>query len=627
MAQVSIRDVRREILRAAGYGQGSPAASVAAAGRLFHDVLAGLMGPEGWQAALEPGDLADSGRLVAHAYEKLLGPRLTDMQASLSENGAEMLNLWQATRAMCAWLSALLQSAEKKGLIRYDLETRAWVGAENLCRPEFAIEWEVREPHWTAPVLVSGVADALWRDPSGDRWCVVEYKLGRGNPEADMAQACLYHAMIAGTDLAAADGALALLSFRPELEERFFTSTELAAVQAQLRGLIGRLAGVIPLTRPPVPAGAAPDPTPPNAEHSELGKRLVRALRDYGVSVQWSGEVIAGPTFLRYPVIPDRYMKKKAITDRADELQMQLNLEQPPFIGLVKGRMVIDIQRPDRQTVEFASVAGQIPAPQPGGSAEVPLGVDLDGKLQFVDLASPNNPHLLVAGTAGSGKSEWLRVAVAGMMQSNTRETLRLVLIDPKRNAFTELRGSPFLLGSSGLVHPPEDRAIDTLEMLIEEMEKRYRRFSQSAANDLAEHRVKTGEIFPRIVCVCDEYADLLADRAAKKEVEGAINRLGAKARAAGIHLIIATQHPDRNTVGGALKMNLAGRVCLRTTSHIQSNMIINQSGAERLLGKGDLFFLSIGEPVRLQAPFLSTEARARIFGLAERWRPAGSGS
>jgi DNA segregation ATPase FtsK/SpoIIIE, S-DNA-T family len=153
------------------------------------------------------------------------------------------------------------------------------------------------------------------------------------------------------------------------------------------------------------------------------------------------------------------------------------------------------------------------------------------------------------------------------------------------------------------------------LELLIEEMEDRYRRFSRNAVSDLGEHFVKTGEILPRIVCVCDEYADLIADRSAKKEVEGAINRLGAKARAAGIHLIIATQHPDRHTVGGALKMNLGGRVCLRTISHIQSNMIINQSGAERLLGKGDLFFLSIGAPVRLQAPYLSAEDRAQIFG------------
>ena len=156
---------------------------------------------------------------------------------------------------------------------------------------------------------------------------------------------------------------------------------------------------------------------------------------------------------------------------------------------------------------------------------------------------------------------------------------------------------------------------MDALEALIEEMEERYRRFSREAASDLTELHAKTGDVLPRIVCVCDEYADLIADRATKRELEAAITRLGAKARAAGIHLIIATQYPDRNTVGGALKMNLGGRVCLRTTNHVQSNMIINQSGAEKLLGKGDLFFLSIGDPMRLQAPYLSAEERTRIFG------------
>ena len=221
----------------------------------------------------------------------------------------------------------------------------------------------------------------------------------------------------------------------------------------------------------------------------------------------------------------------------------------------------------------------------------------------------------MVAGTAGGGKSEWLRSAIAGLMLSNTPETLRLVLIDPKRTAFAELKGSPYLHREDGLVYPPEHSALDVLDSLIEEMERRYKLFEQNLVSDLPEYQAKTGEVLPRILCVCDEYADLLADRAATKNVEAAIVRLGAKARAAGIHLIVATQYPDRKTVGGALKMNLSGRVCLRVASHIQSNMIINQSGAERLLGKGDLFFLSIVDPVRLQAPYLSATDRASIFG------------
>ena len=618
MAQLSIADVRREIIRAAGRGSSAGVPSTAIAGILFHETLAWLMGPEGWQAALEPNELSETDRLSAHTYDHLLGLRLTEMQASLREYGAETLALWQATQAMCSWVCRLLQAAAQRKLIRYDPRERTWAGAASLCQPERRLRWEVREPQWTAPVVVSGVADALWRDPESDRWCVVEYKLGQGNSEADLAQACLYHAMLSTSGFAAGEGALAIFSFRPELDERFYSGAELETAQAALRSLIGRLAGVLP---------EAPPVVLPEAGHAELGKKLLRALQHYGVTLDWGGEVIAGSTFLRYPVMPGRNVRKKAITDKAEELQMQLRLEQAPFIHLANGRLVIDVQRPDRQTVAFSSIASQLPQRQSAGNSMVPLGVDLDGKLQFADLASPNNPHLLVAGTSGSDKSEWLRMAIAGLVLSNTPDTLRLVLIDPKRVAFTELKSSPYLYGNKGLIYPPEDPAIDTLQALIDEMEERYRRFSQAAVSDVTEYLAKTGEVIPRVVCVCDEYSDLIAERAVAKEVENAINRLGAKARGAGIHLVVATQYPDRKTVGGALKMNLGGRVCLRTTNHVQSNMIVNQSGAERLLGKGDLLYLSIGEPIRLQAPYLSPEERAQIFGQVQKPQVSGLGA
>lgn len=628
MAQISITDVRREIARAGGYVNDQAAASTTLAGRVFHEVLAGLMGEQGWQAALEPGELANAGRLSTHVYEKLLGPRITNAQASLRESGGETVALWQAVQAMCAWLCSLLEGAAQRGAIRFDHRSRAWTGTESLCRPEYPLRWEIHEPHWIAPVAVSGVADAIWRDPKTGRWCVVEYKLGQGRPEAGLAQACLYHAMLAASGLSSTDGALALLSFRPQLEERFYSSVELNEAQAALRTLIGRLAGVLPkeIAKPQEFAAAKElpnkdlvNPMPqPEPAHVELGRRLIRALQHYDIAVQWNGELIAGPTFLRYPVMPGRKVRIKSILDKAEDLGVQLSLQEPPLIHVAGGRLVLDVQRPDRRTVRFSSVSEQIPAPDLAGSSKVPLGVNLGGNLQFVNLASPNNPHLLVAGTSGSGKSEWLRAAIAGIILANTPQTLRLVLIDPKRNAFTELAGSRYLYSPKSLVYPPDDSAMEALESLIEEMEERYRRFSPQGASDVAELYAKTGEALPRIVCVCDEYADLIADRATKREVEGAITRLGAKARAAGIHLIIATQYPDRNTVGGALKMNLGGRVCLRTTNHIQSNMIINQSGAEKLLGKGDLFFLNIGEPVRLQAPYLPAEERARIFAGAD---------
>jgi DNA segregation ATPase FtsK/SpoIIIE-like protein len=338
-------------------------------------------------------------------------------------------------------------------------------------------------------------------------------------------------------------------------------------------------------------------------------------LHDFGVPVEWRGELAAGPSFLRYFVFPGRQTKIARVKGMSADLGVRLHLASDPMIHNAGGRLAIDIARPDPQTVTFSSIVDQLPRPDGRGCSRTPVGVDLNGRLQFVDLASSNNPHLLVAGTAGSGKSEWLRSAIAGLMLSNTPETLRLVLVDPKRTAFAELKGSAFLLSSGGLVYPPEHSALDVLDTLIEEMERRYKVFEQKLVSDLPEYQAKSGNVLPRIVCICDEYADLLSDRAATRQVEAAIVRLGAKARAAGIHLIVATQYPDRKTVDGALKMNLGGRVCLRVSNYQQSNMIINQSGAERLLGNGDLFFLSVGDPVRLQAPYLSAEERAHFFG------------
>src|SRR5208337_2280153 len=309
-------DIRRELLRTAGDYAASGSRSNALTGTLFHEVLAGLMQPNGWQAALEPGELADAPRLVRHAYDNLLGPRLTEMQAGLRESGAEALDLWEAVQAACAWLCHLLTAAEQRGTIHYDHHRRAWLGAEQLCQPELELQWEVKEPHWTAPVRVFGVADALWKNPESGRWCVLEYKLGRPRPEADLAQACLYHCALSASGLSSGDGALAVITFGPDLREQFYQSAELREAQSALRALIGRLANVLP------DESAAPVPAVSD-RHLTLGKQLVRVLQDVGVPVEWKGEVTVGPTFLRYFVLPGRQTKMKQVKDRAEDLGMQ----------------------------------------------------------------------------------------------------------------------------------------------------------------------------------------------------------------------------------------------------------------------------------------------------------------
>ncbi len=238
------------------------------------------------------------------------------------------------------------------------------------------------------------------------------------------------------------------------------------------------------------------------------------------------------------------------------------------------------------------------------------------GKLRVADLASPINAHVLVAGTTGSGKTEWLRMAIAGLIHANTPDTLRLVLIDPKMAAFTELRGSRYLWPKHGLWVPGQGEVLDVLEDLVAEMDCRYQLFGAAGVDDLARYLDKTSARLPRMVCFCDEYFALISqDRQQKKPIESAVGLLGAKARAAGIDLVIATQQPSRQVIQGALDANMPCRVGLMTQSAIESRMLLQTAGAERLTGYGDLLYKDVGEPVRLQAPYVTPEERARLFG------------
>ena len=237
----------------------------------------------------------------------------------------------------------------------------------------------------------------------------------------------------------------------------------------------------------------------------------------------------------------------------------------------------------------------------------------MDGQLRFADLSQPEHSHILIAGTTGSGKSEWLRTLLAGLMATNTPETLRLVLIDPKRTAFTALRNSPFLYRP--IVYPDERPVSAVLEELAEEMDSRYRAMGKSGSDSLAELLSRSKSSIPRIVCVCDEYADLLRrDRDERKALENQVFRLGSKARAAGIHLVIATQQPSREVIKGALDANIPARVGLKMERAIESRMLLGIPGAETLLGYGDLLFKDIGDPVRLQGGIPSWRGARSCF-------------
>jgi hypothetical protein len=594
-----------------------PGASSRVTGALFHEIFAELIGPDPHlhaASALAGGSTAvDEWRagLREHIYKLLLGPRLRANQAALEPATRELLDLWKSLEELARWLAGILYKAWQKGTVSVSPEDSS---EGRFLTAEHSISWLLEEPGWTDSVRISGVADALLRLPGTDRWCVVELKTGNSAREADLAQACLYYQMLAASEKA--PGALAVVHFRPRLEEQVFAPGELKTVEARLKAVIGRVAGVLPPGPTSVPTAVRPPAisvTPAlRPEHHELGRKLLAIFGEYGQPVELRGAAVAGPSFLRFPIQPSRGVRPESIRKLAGAVQVRLELLAPPFIHTAGGRLVVDVARPDRQPVLFTSVRDQMPSPDPElGSSKLPVGVDLEGRLRLADLADSANCHFLVAGTTGSGKSEWLRAMIAGLLVTNTPETLRLLLVDPKRNAFNELSGSPYLWGDRGIVYPDEVSPIDFLDQLVDEMESRYRQFQEAGVDHLALLQAQ-GVQMPRIVCVCDEYADLISHN--RKEIEARIRRLGQKARAAGIHLVLAVQQASREIVRGTLQATIPARVGLRVTSRIESHMLLNRAGAEDLLGNGDLLFKDIGEPVRLQGLYLPQEERRRIF-------------
>jgi S-DNA-T family DNA segregation ATPase FtsK/SpoIIIE len=237
---------------------------------------------------------------------------------------------------------------------------------------------------------------------------------------------------------------------------------------------------------------------------------------------------------------------------------------------------------------------------------KIAIGIDLDGNLIEADLSDPNTCHFLVGGTTGSGKSEFLRSLLLSLLVRNQPSHLKIALVDPKRVTFPEFEKMPWLL--SPIVKESE-QAIALMAELVCDMETRYRKFESAGCNDITSYNRKATNPLPRIVCIFDEYADFMAEKEIRTDLELSIKRLGAMARAAGIHLIIATQRPEAKVVTPIIRSNLPGRIALRTASEADSSIILGgqETSAAYLLGKGDLLYQIGSQLHRLQSLFAST--------------------
>jgi S-DNA-T family DNA segregation ATPase FtsK/SpoIIIE len=345
-----------------------------------------------------------------------------------------------------------------------------------------------------------------------------------------------------------------------------------------------------------------------------MGKDLVATLQSFGVNVDYQGAAV-GPAFIRVKLKPHLGVKVSSILKLSDDLRVQLGLACPPLIAPQAGYVSVDLPRPDRQVASFEHYIQPQVSP-PTAPIRIAIGVDLEGKLIEADLSDPNTCHFLVGGTTGSGKSEFLRSLLLSLLIRHSPDQLKIALVDPKRVTFPEFEQMSWLYTP---VVKDSDRAIALMTELVEEMDKRYQQFEVAGCADLSTFNQQAGrqssQLLSRIVCIFDEYADFMAEKETRNALELSIKRLGAMARAAGIHLIIATQRPEARVVTPLIRSNLPGRVALRTASEADSKIVLggDQIAAAYLLGKGDLLYQTGSQLLRLQSLFASKSVAAQI--------------
>ncbi len=349
---------------------------------------------------------------------------------------------------------------------------------------------------------------------------------------------------------------------------------------------------------------------PPSVDADAIAQQLVETLKSFKVDVDYSGAAV-GPAFIRVRLKPHLGVSVTSLLKKSTDLQVQLGIANPPLITPQAGYVSVDLPRPDRQVARFedyiqpAVEAGHVVPLPPTAPVQIAIGVDLDGKLVEADLSDPNTCHFLVGGTTGSGKSEFLRSLLLSLLYRHSPEQLKVALVDPKRVTFPEFEQMPWLLSP---VVKDSESAIALMEELVEEMDRRYRVFETAKCSHLDAYNQQLAQRqkppLPRIVCIFDEYADFMAEKDIRNALEQSIKRLGAMARAAGIHLIIATQRPEAGVVTPLIRSNLPGQVALRTRSEADSAIVLGgkQTEAAYLLGKGDLLYKGGAQLQRLQS-------------------------
>ncbi|MGL4394507.1 MAG: DNA translocase FtsK 4TM domain-containing protein [Brevinema sp.] len=352
------------------------------------------------------------------------------------------------------------------------------------------------------------------------------------------------------------------------------------------------------------------------AEIEETMKMIEDTYESFNINMQVI-DYSRGPTITRFEMEPPSGLKLRTILNLQDDLALQAGTSNIRIISPVEGRSCIGIEVPNKirrhfllreqiESVLFQESQAQLP---------LILGVDVAGKEVVGDLAT--TPHLLIAGTTGSGKSVYVNALIMGLLYKLSPEDLRFIMIDPKMVELEPYRGIPHLLAP--IITKPEE-AMVSLAWAVEEMDRRYKILSELGVRNIKEYKalaekspLNVYEKLPYIVIIVDEFANLMLR--APKDTEKNISRLASMSRAVGMHLVLATQRPSVDVVTGVIKANFPSRIAFRVSSKIDSRTILDKNGAETLLGRGDMLFMSpdFMDTMRIQSPFVSGEDVARI--------------
>ena len=371
----------------------------------------------------------------------------------------------------------------------------------------------------------------------------------------------------------------------------------------------------------------APDKPKNQSKEKRIVRENIKILEEtfasFGIKVTVERAEI-GPSVTKYEVKPAVGVRVNRISNLADDLALALAAKDVRIEAPIPGKSLVGIEVPNSEiaTVTFRELWEQSKT-DASKLLEIPLGKAVNGSVRSFDLAKM--PHLLVAGSTGSGKSVAVNGIIASILMKARPDEVKFMMVDPKMVELSVYNDIPHLL--IPVVTNPR-KASRALQKVVDEMENRYELFSKVGARNIAGYNAKVAEYnaqseykqvpLPLIVVIVDELADLMM--VASKEVEDAIIRLGQKARAAGIHMILATQRPSVDVISGLIKANVPSRIAFAVSSGTDSRTILDENGAEKLLGRGDMLFKPIDEnhPVRLQGSFISDEDVERIVAFVK---------